>query len=94
MGEIEVWETRDQETRVIETLSLDDATASVELNMSVTDGYMLTFSVTNGDGKEVVAENIDVSELVPWGMEFRFGLTAKGDTLDQVNFTEFNSINF
>ncbi|MEX2477162.1 MAG: family 43 glycosylhydrolase [Gracilimonas sp.] len=93
-GQIEVWETRDQETTIIETLTLDNSTETVKLHMNVEDGYILTFSITNGDGEETVAQNIDASHLVPWGMGFRFGLTAKGESGTVVNFKEFNSINY
>ncbi|MBD3617357.1 MAG: family 43 glycosylhydrolase [Gracilimonas sp.] len=93
-GEVEVWETRNRETTIMETASLDGSSETVELSMSVKDGYMLTFSITKSDGKEVVAENIDASHLVPWGMGFRFGLTAKGENGAVINFKEFNSINY
>jgi len=88
-----VWETRDRQTDIIEEVSIDSAD-QFQLKIAVSDGHILTFSAQTGDGWQTVAEHVDVSHLVPWGMGFRFGMVAKGDSSEFVNFREFRSVNF
>jgi hypothetical protein len=88
-----VWETRDRQTDILEEVSINSAD-QVQLKIAVSDGHILTFSAQTGEGWQTVAENVDVSHLVPWGMGFRFGMVAKGDSSEFVNFREFRSVNF
>ncbi|MEX0720374.1 MAG: family 43 glycosylhydrolase [Balneolaceae bacterium] len=91
---IEIWETRDGENNTLEKTSLSDTTPTVTLHMKVQDGYLLNFSIAANEKNKILAEDIDASHLVPWGMGFRFGLVAKGNGKEYVNFKSFKSTNF
>ncbi|HSF53478.1 MAG TPA: hypothetical protein VLA71_06990, partial [Algoriphagus sp.] len=82
-----LWETINQKTReiAIETIP---ASKEVKLILSMKDGYKMTTSVLV-DGKTIqVGEEQDVKHLVPWGMGFRLGLVAKGETDSYAHFKE------
>ena len=48
--------------------------------MTVKDGYWLCFEFRKGQRWIPLATEIDASPYVPWGMGFRIGLCAKGET--------------
>ncbi len=87
-GKIKVWQTRKGETELFSETTLPDSTETVNLKMEVKDGHILTFSWKNGDNWTPLVEDKDASHLVPWGMGFRLGLVAKGDTNQFTNFKE------
>ena len=91
-GRITVWETRDRETENFAETEVDGSEYS-ELKIEVRDGHLLTFSVKLDGAWESLVEGYDASHLVPWGMGFRYGMVAKGDAGQQVNFKEFQLIN-
>lgn len=56
----------------------DPKASKVTLIMRVTKGYLVTFSYeANGKTTEIPGE-FDASDMVPWGMGFRFGLVSSG----------------
>ncbi len=60
-------------------LSKTDISApTITLIMHVTKGYMLSFAYENNGESVTLAEDVDASGLVPWGMGFRFGLVSSG----------------
>lgn len=83
---VKVWQTIEGKTEIISEASLENTNQTVGLKMKVSEGHQLTFSWQNGDTWHVLTENQDASHLVPWGMGFRLGLVAKGDTSQWVNF--------
>ena len=92
-GMVKVWETRDRKTEVFNTASLGSSAETVELRMMVDDGHKLSFAWKNGDSWEKLAEK-DASHLVPWGMGFRLGLVAKGDSSQYANFKQVSLTNY
>lgn len=92
--EVRVWQTIEGETEIINETNLQQPNETVELKMEVIDGHILTFSWRKGDVWQVLTEKIDASHLVPWGMGFRLGLVAKGDSAQYVNFKQVRLNNF
>lgn len=90
---VKVWKTVRKKTQIIEELPVNKPSNTIDLKMKVTDGHLLTFSVKKDNSWEGLSENEDVSKLVPWGMGFRLGITAKGDSSQYANIQEFNLIN-
>ena len=93
-GVVKVWETRGGETEIFQKANLGSSAETVELRMEVDDGHKLTFSWRNGDNWEKLVENKDASHLVPWGMGFRLGLVAKGDSTKVANFEQVSLTNY
>lgn len=91
---IKVWRTVNRETEIIEEIPIDQSEERVEVKIEVSDGHLLDFAVADNGSWNVIAEQEDASALVPWGMGFRLGMTAKGDPADYVNIKEFNLINY
>lgn len=90
---VKVWQTVEKVTEIIHEKSIAKSD-TIDLKMTVEDGHMLSFSVNRDTGWETLAEDVDASDLVPWGMGFRFGMVAKGDTSELVNIKEFVLNNF
>ena len=57
--------------------------------MTVEKGHLLIFSYKSAE-KDCVTLDLeaDASPLVPWGMGFRLGMYAKGDSDQSVNFLQ------
>jgi len=82
---VEVWITSGVEKHVIETVPTDRYGNLIKLRMRIRNGDRLQFSVSDGDKWDVIADSIDASSYVPWGMGFRWGLVSKGETNEFVN---------
>lgn len=92
-NKIEVWKTVNGKTEILATAST--VSDNVAICMTVKDGYKLSFTEIKADGKPVmIADNIDASPYVPWGMGFRIGLVAKGLNKDKANFKRVELKNF
>ncbi|MDR2953849.1 MAG: glycoside hydrolase family 43 protein [Prevotella sp.] len=80
-GKVEVWRNAASNIEKLGEETIDAASMFIKLEMKVSKGYLLTFSVIEGEdgvSKEIV-KDYDASPYVPWGMGFRFGLVSKGD---------------
>ncbi len=91
---VKVWKTVKRQTELLGEAQISGGQREVPLRMKVRDGYKLTFEVRDGDNWSTVAEHVDASPLVPWGMGFRFGMVAKGGSAEDVNFKQFKLTNF
>jgi beta-xylosidase len=89
-GGVHVWRTVNKETETLGETETRDSKKAVTLKMQVSDGHLVDFMVKDGDDWNSLADSIDASPLVPWGMGFRFGMVAKGNSTDYVNIKEFN----
>lgn len=89
-----VWQTIEGNTEVISEAPLKNANDTLALKMEVSEGYLVTFSFQRGDRWQVLAEKQDAAHLVPWGMGFRLGLVAKGDSSQFVNFKQVHLRNY
>jgi xylan 1,4-beta-xylosidase len=92
-GAVKVWQTIEGKTQIFSEASLEKADKKVELKMSVADGHKLSFSWRRGESWNQLSEQ-DAAHLVPWGMGFRLGLVAKGDSSQYVNFKQVNLNNY
>ena len=92
-GKVFVWETRNNQTISHASSSYDKTLKEIQLKIDVSKGHILTFFWNNNGNWEVFPLKIDAANLVPWGMGYRFGLVAKGDSPDIINFTEFVLVN-
>lgn len=90
---IKVWQTVEEETEILHEQPLGDQ-QTIDLKMKVSDGHLLSFSVKEMGSWERITDNIDASALVPWGMGFRLGMVAKGDSGQYANIKEFNLNNY
>lgn len=90
-GELTVCRTAGAESMAYNTVPVN--VPEVTLEMSVRDGYILTFSYKVGNRTEVLAKDIDASGLVPWGMGFRFGLISFGNDGEWGVFEKVNLFN-
>lgn len=91
---VKVWETRDKVTTVFDAVKLENPGKTVELKMAVEDGHILTFFWKNGNDWQKLVEDKDAAHLVPWGMGFRLGLVAKGDSTKMANFEQVSLTNY
>lgn len=91
--QIQLWRTVNKETEILGEKGLTDSNRQVSLKMQVSDGHLLNFMVKDGESWNSLTDSIDASPLVPWGMGFRFGMVAKGDSTEYVNVKEFNLTN-
>jgi len=89
---VRVWRTVNQETEILGEAPISDQ-QKVPLRMKVSKGHMLTFETQNEDQWTSITDSIDASSLVPWGMGFRFGMVAKGDSSEYVNIKDFSLTN-
>ncbi|WP_186755434.1 family 43 glycosylhydrolase [Echinicola salinicaeni] len=88
--QVQVIENRDQELVIKAKESFKDSEL-LKLKMTVKEGHLLQFAFTDVDGKwQEIGEEYEAAHLVPWGMGFRLGLFAKGDTDQEVNFKNVN----
>lgn len=84
--EVQVVENKDKKAEVKATAELEGE-ALVKLKMEVTEGHLLTFSFSQeGTTWTAVGEQFDAAHLVPWGMGYRWGIFAKGNENQKVNF--------
>ena len=84
-NQVMLWETIDQETKVIATQTIPSS-KEIQLILAMKDGYSMTTSVSI-EGKTIqVGEAQDVKHLVPWGMGFRLGMVSKGDPSASAHF--------
>lgn len=84
---VQVWQTVSGVTEILGEISLPNRKI-VPLRMKVSNGHLLTFE-TQDEGRWITAaDSIDASSLVPWGMGFRFGMVARGDSSQYVNFDQ------
>lgn len=84
-NQVVLWETLAQETKEIATLTISKS-KTVKLILSMRDGYKMSTSVIVNGKTIAVGEEQDVNHLVPWGMGFRLGLVAKGDSSADAHF--------
>lgn len=91
---IEVWITSGQEMHIFEAVPANRYGQLVKLRMRVTRGDRLQFSVSDGGEWDHIADSIDASAYVPWGMGFRWGLVSKGETNEFVNIQNVALRNF
>lgn len=89
---VQVWQAVNQETKILGEATLSDQ-QRVPLRMRVSNGHLLTFETQNEDQWTSLADSVDASALVPWGMGFRFGMVAKGDKSQYVNFDQLELSN-
>ncbi|MDQ3393419.1 MAG: family 43 glycosylhydrolase [Bacteroidota bacterium] len=92
-GKIKVWETKDGVTKFFGEAAIESGTGLLDLKMEVKDGHKLSFFYKNSDGWVPLMENKDANNLLVWGMGFRYGLVAKGDPSQLVNFKQVNIVN-
>ncbi|WP_423127992.1 family 43 glycosylhydrolase [Gaoshiqia sp. Z1-71] len=90
---IEVWRTCANETNIYEAVPSTTYGDLIELKMEIRNGDLLQFSVFNGQNWEIIADSIDASAYVPWGMGFRWGLAAKGEANEFVNIRQVRLTN-
>ncbi|MCW9708129.1 family 43 glycosylhydrolase [Fodinibius salsisoli] len=90
---VQVWRTVNRETEILGEAEIPNSRATVSLKMQVADGHVLNFKINDGENWDSLADSVDASPLVPWGMGFRFGMVAKGDSTVYVNIREFNLTN-
>lgn len=91
---VKVWQTIEGNTEILSEAALAGIADTVTLKMEVSGGYQLIFSYKDGENWHVLTENQDASHLVPWGMGFRLGLVAKGDSTQFANFQHVKLTNF
>lgn len=89
---VQVWQTVNRETEILGEITLPDQ-QTVPLRMKVSNGHLLTFETRHEDQWTSLVDSIDASALVPWGMGFRFGMVAKGDTSQYANFNQLTLSN-
>lgn len=83
---VHVIENRDKKLDIKAEGSIN-AGQLVNLKMTVSEGHILQFSYADGDGKwKKIGEKYNAAHLVPWGMGFRLGIFALGDTDQEINF--------
>ncbi|WP_430973899.1 glycoside hydrolase family 43 protein [Sunxiuqinia rutila] len=90
---IEVWITSGYEKNVYEAVPTEKYDDLIKLKMNVTNGDLLQFSVSDGEQWDLIADSVDVSAYVPWGMGLRWGLVSKGETNEFVNIRNVQLIN-
>ena len=90
---VEVWVTSGKETNVYEAVPSNNYGDLIKLKMNVKNGDLLQFSVSDGENWELIADSVDASAYVPWGMGFRWGLVSKGITNEFVNIRNVQLIN-
>lgn len=90
---IRVWKIVKEETEILEEIPVDSK-KQVNLKIEVSDGHLLDFSFEENGSWNTLSEEVDASALVPWGMGFRLGMTAKGDSSNYVNIKEINLNNY
>jgi beta-xylosidase len=84
---IEVWITSANEKKIYEAVPSNDYGDLISLKMSVRNGDQLQFYVSNGETWNLIADSIDASPYVPWGMGFRWGVTSLGSHDEYVAIT-------
>ncbi|WP_321290071.1 glycoside hydrolase family 43 protein [uncultured Sunxiuqinia sp.] len=90
---IQVWITSGKEKNVYEAVSTAEYGDLIKLKMNIKNGDLLQFSVSDGDKWDIIADSVDASGYVPWGMGFRWGLVSKGETNEFVNIRNVELIN-
>lgn len=90
---IQVWKISDLETNIYEAIPVNGQDDILELRMEVREGHLLRFSVLNNSRWKPIIDLVDASAIVPWGMGFRFGIVARGESGNFVNFTKIKLIN-
>lgn len=90
---VEVWLTSGKETNVYVAVPSKDYGDLIKLKMNVGNGDLLQFSVSDGEKWDIIADSVDASAYVPWGMGFRWGLVSKGITNEFVNIRNVELIN-
>lgn len=84
-NQVMLWETIDQQTKLIASKTIP-ATDELQLILSMKSGYLMTISVVV-DGETIqIGQVQNVQHLVPWGMGFRLGMVANGDSNAKANF--------
>lgn len=87
-GSVQLWKTVNKERTVLASRALASGADSVSLRMNVDQGHKLTFWVNRGEQWQMIGDTVDAAPLVPWGMGFRFGLVAQGDSGRYANFRQ------
>lgn len=90
---VEVWLTSGKETSVYVAVPSKDYGDLIKLKMNVKNGDLLQFSVSDGENWHLIADSVDASAYVPWGMGFRWGIVSKGITNEFVNIRNVQLIN-
>ncbi|MCW0484490.1 family 43 glycosylhydrolase [Gaoshiqia sediminis] len=91
---IEVWITSGNEKHIFEAVPADPYGDLIKLRMNVKKGDRLQFSVSDGKKWDVIADSIDASGYVPWGMGFRWGVVSKGETNEFINIQNVELRNY
>lgn len=78
--EVRVWRIAKDDVQRLQTVNLVEGADTITLKMTVSDGHRVDFSWKEGDEWQVGLQKYDVAPLVPWGMGFRIGLAAKGNS--------------
>lgn len=91
---IKVWQTKDQQTNMLEAIQTPQNKETINLRMQLREGHILDFSIKEKEQWKKVMNSVDASLLTPWGMGFRFGLVAKGDEDRFVNIKRIELVNF
>lgn len=82
-----LWETINQQTKEIASHKIPEG-KEVKLILAMKDGYKMSTSAEVGDESISLGEVQDVKHLVPWGMGFRLGMVAKGQSDSFAHFKE------
>lgn len=82
-----LWETINQQTKEIASHKIPEG-KEVKLILAMKDGYKMSTSAEVGEESIPLGEVQDVKHLVPWGMGFRLGMVAKGQTDSYAHFKE------
>lgn len=82
---VEVWITSASDKKIYEAVPTSHYGDVVSLKMKITGGDQLQFFVSGGENWDLIADSLQVSSFVPWGMGFRWGLTSIGSQDEFVN---------
>jgi len=82
---ISVWITSGHEKNIYEAVPSVNYGDLIKLKMRVEDGDLVRFFVSDDSKWDLIADSIDVSPYVPWGMGFRWGVTSSGADGEYVN---------
>lgn len=82
---IEVWITSASDKKIYEAVPAAVYGDLISLKMKMLNGNKLQFYVSDGKKWDLIADSLDVSPYVPWGMGFRWGITAVGPEGEYVN---------
>ncbi|WP_163708750.1 family 43 glycosylhydrolase [Mangrovibacterium lignilyticum] len=85
---IQVWKMLDDENNIYDAVQTPPGNSLVSLKMEVNHGCMVRFSFYDGERWNVIADSINASSYVPWGMGFRWGLTSHGKQGEYVNISK------